>query len=142
MLLTGLLTLVLTNPIWVVKTRLCLQYEATSTSFKSEKYYSGMADALFKIYKYEGVRGWYKVQSQNAIYFVGLYLEEENKCCRLICWHTCNNFSFYWIWLTHECGKPSKCSIHVLIIQPKYFFYIHIATWNLIVILVYFQFHA
>lgn len=56
----GLFTLVLTNPIWVVKTRLCLQYEANATSVKSEKYYSGMADALFKIYKQEGFRGYYK----------------------------------------------------------------------------------
>lgn len=60
-LFLGLLTLVLTNPIWVVKTRLCLQYEANATSVKSEKYYSGMADALFKIYKQEGFRGYYKV---------------------------------------------------------------------------------
>ncbi|XP_061182310.1 solute carrier family 25 member 32-like isoform X1 [Saccostrea echinata] len=56
----GLLTLVLTNPLWVVKTRLCLQYETNITSIKPEKYYSGMIDALYKIYKYEGVLGLYK----------------------------------------------------------------------------------
>ncbi|XP_055995812.1 mitochondrial folate transporter/carrier-like isoform X2 [Ostrea edulis] len=56
----GLMTLVLTNPVWVVKTRLCLQYDTNASSIKSEKYYSGMFDALCKIYKHEGVRGWYK----------------------------------------------------------------------------------
>lgn len=58
----GVLTLTLTNPIWVVKTRLCLQHgdqhkRATRTDVKA---YRGMMDALYKIAKYEGVRGLYR----------------------------------------------------------------------------------
>ncbi len=52
---TGGIVMTLTNPIWVTKTRLCLQYE------NSTKQYTGMIDCLRKIYKTEGVRGWYKV---------------------------------------------------------------------------------
>lgn len=55
----GILTLVVTNPIWVVKTRLCLQYGTTVAS--DSKCYKGMVDALVKIYKTEGVRGLYRV---------------------------------------------------------------------------------
>ncbi|WKY07741.1 hypothetical protein Q1695_007314 [Nippostrongylus brasiliensis] len=44
-----------TNPIWVTKTRLCLQYETNA-----EKKYSGMLDCLRKIFKEEGFRGLYK----------------------------------------------------------------------------------
>lgn len=57
----GVLTLVMTNPIWVVKTRLCLQYESVASVAGNHRNYSGMLDALSKIYKYEGVRGLYKV---------------------------------------------------------------------------------
>ncbi|XP_060600939.1 mitochondrial folate transporter/carrier-like isoform X2 [Ruditapes philippinarum] len=53
----GLLTLVLTNPIWVAKTRLCLQYESRPTDCIK---YNGTIDALVKLYKYEGIRGLYK----------------------------------------------------------------------------------
>lgn len=53
----GILTLTLTNPIWVTKTRLVLQYNADPTS----KQYKGMIDALVKIYRHEGVSGLYKV---------------------------------------------------------------------------------
>ncbi|XP_051920784.1 mitochondrial folate transporter/carrier-like [Hippocampus zosterae] len=52
----GILTLTITNPIWVTKTRLILQYSSDSTS----KQYKGMLDALFKIYRTEGVSGLYK----------------------------------------------------------------------------------
>lgn len=55
----GVLTLVLTNPIWVVKTRLCLQYDSTVGTADS-KQYRGMTDALVKIYKNEGIRGLYR----------------------------------------------------------------------------------
>ncbi|KAG8246554.1 hypothetical protein J6590_082326 [Homalodisca vitripennis] len=57
----GVLTLVMTNPVWVVKTRLCLQYGRES-DLKSSREYYGMMDALRKIYKVEGVRGLYKVR--------------------------------------------------------------------------------
>ncbi|XP_031178733.1 mitochondrial folate transporter/carrier [Sander lucioperca] len=52
----GILTLTLTNPIWVTKTRLVLQYNADPGS----KQYKGMIDALVKIYRHEGVPGLYK----------------------------------------------------------------------------------
>ncbi|XP_065346039.1 solute carrier family 25 member 32 [Cloeon dipterum] len=54
----GVLTLVMTNPIWVVKTRLCLQYGAEGSH--GLKSYTGMMDALKSIYKLEGIRGLYK----------------------------------------------------------------------------------
>lgn len=54
----GILTLTLTNPIWVTKTRLVLQYDADPTG----KQYKGMIDALVKIYRHEGVPGLYKVE--------------------------------------------------------------------------------
>ncbi|MPC39772.1 Mitochondrial folate transporter/carrier [Portunus trituberculatus] len=58
----GVLTLVMTNPIWVVKTRLCLQYTegAGAGAAASATHYNGMVDALVKTYKHEGVRGLYK----------------------------------------------------------------------------------
>lgn len=54
----GVLTLLVTNPIWVVKTRLCLQY---GSALSTRECYKGMTDALVKIYKTEGVRGLYRV---------------------------------------------------------------------------------
>lgn len=54
----GILTLVMTNPIWVVKTRLCLQYDNDANA-KNSKYYRGMVDGLVKIYRTEGFRGLY-----------------------------------------------------------------------------------
>lgn len=56
----GVLTLLMTNPIWVVKTRLCLQYD-NSIDMNSDKRYRGMVDGLMKIYRTEGVRGLYSV---------------------------------------------------------------------------------
>nr|XP_057909517.1 mitochondrial folate transporter/carrier-like [Doryrhamphus excisus]XP_057909518.1 mitochondrial folate transporter/carrier-like [Doryrhamphus excisus] len=52
----GILTLTITNPIWVTKTRLVLQYSSDPTN----KQYKGMLDALIKIYRTEGVSGLYK----------------------------------------------------------------------------------
>jgi len=57
----GILTLGLTNPIWVVKTRLCLQYSITTEKMiDKSKHYTGMLDAFKKIFKHEGVKGFYK----------------------------------------------------------------------------------
>ena len=56
----GILTLLMTNPIWVVKTRLCLQYDNVKDT-NCDKRYRGMVDGLMKIYKNEGVRGLYSV---------------------------------------------------------------------------------
>ena len=49
---SGVVTLTLTNPIWVIKTRLCLQPASGSK-------YSGFLDALVKIGRQEGLRGLY-----------------------------------------------------------------------------------
>lgn len=56
----GILTLVITNPIWVVKTRLCLQVNEPGSKANSTNY-KGMVDGLRQIYTQEGVRGLYKV---------------------------------------------------------------------------------
>lgn len=66
----GALTTAITNPIWVVKTRLCLQYGAAPATIGGDisrasllpesKRYSGTWDALKKVYKYEGVSGLYR----------------------------------------------------------------------------------
>jgi len=45
----GVLTLTMTNPVWVVKTRLCLPNSG----------YKGLTDALVKIWQKEGLRGLY-----------------------------------------------------------------------------------
>uniref|UniRef100_A0A0P4VSS0 Solute carrier family 25 member 32 n=1 Tax=Rhodnius neglectus TaxID=72488 RepID=A0A0P4VSS0_9HEMI len=54
----GILTLIMTNPVWVVKTRLCLQY--SDEKVKTGRCYAGMVDALMTIYRLEGVRGLYR----------------------------------------------------------------------------------
>ena len=56
----GLLTLVFTNPITVVKTRLCLQEMRPKANVDSSKHYTGMVDAFLKIVKHEGWGGLYK----------------------------------------------------------------------------------
>lgn len=53
----GVCTLSLTNPIWVVKTRLCLYQSPTTPDFRR---YQGVFDGLWKLVRYEGVRGMYK----------------------------------------------------------------------------------
>jgi len=55
----GIMTLVLTNPIWVVKTRLCLQYGVTNPP-PNTTIYKGFIDALIKIRRDEGFKGLYK----------------------------------------------------------------------------------
>lgn len=54
---SGVLTLALTNPIWVAKTRMCLQYENTAVASRD---YSSLARVLLNIWKQEGIRGFYK----------------------------------------------------------------------------------
>lgn len=55
--ISGVITLTLTNPIWVVKTRLCL---TNTTNVPSYMRYSGLGDGLVNLFRYEGVRGLYK----------------------------------------------------------------------------------
>lgn len=57
----GILTLIMTNPIWVVKTRLCLQYtDGPIKNLPDSKNYHGMLDAFVKIYRTEGMPGLYR----------------------------------------------------------------------------------
>jgi len=53
---SGVATLALTNPIWVVKTRLILQQ---SSDLASPHYYRGLTHALSSIWRSEGLRGLY-----------------------------------------------------------------------------------
>ncbi|KAK9306586.1 hypothetical protein QLX08_002777 [Tetragonisca angustula] len=55
----GILTLIVTNPLWVVKTRLCLQYMDDKHLPETLKY-KGTVDAIRKIYRTEGLRGLYR----------------------------------------------------------------------------------
>uniref|UniRef100_A0A4X2LIQ4 Solute carrier family 25 member 32 n=1 Tax=Vombatus ursinus TaxID=29139 RepID=A0A4X2LIQ4_VOMUR len=52
----GSMTLCITNPLWVTKTRLMLQYDHSPAGRR----YSGMLDTVVKIYKFEGLWGLYK----------------------------------------------------------------------------------
>jgi len=53
----GVVTLTITNPVWVVKTRLCLQQAGEGAD--PRHHYRGLADALWKIGRHEGLRGLY-----------------------------------------------------------------------------------
>lgn len=57
----GVLTLLVTNPIWLIKTRMCLQ-TSTPYLFKLPEYkiYHSLSDAIRKIYMTEGITGFYK----------------------------------------------------------------------------------
>ncbi|ORX52260.1 mitochondrial folate transporter/carrier [Piromyces finnis] len=50
----GLITQVTTTPIWLIKTRMCIQTPSDPERYKS------IIDAARKIYKYEGIKGFYK----------------------------------------------------------------------------------
>lgn len=55
----GLMTLIFTNPITVVKTRICLQQKNLG-NVDPNLHYSGMTDAFIKIMRHEGIQGLYK----------------------------------------------------------------------------------
>lgn len=55
----GVLTLAITNPLWVAKTRLCLQYDVSPTPVRTV-YYKGTLDCITQVYKADGIRGLYK----------------------------------------------------------------------------------
>lgn len=55
--LVGSVILTLTNPIWVVKTRLCLK---DTDMVPEHMRYKGLTDGLINLYRYEGLRGCYK----------------------------------------------------------------------------------
>ncbi|KAI1712153.1 mitochondrial carrier protein domain-containing protein [Ditylenchus destructor] len=52
---TGAIVLAITNPLWVCKTRLCLEYETSAT-----RKYTGLRDCIRKIYVQEGFYGYYR----------------------------------------------------------------------------------
>jgi solute carrier family 25 folate transporter 32 len=54
--IAGITTMAITNPIWVVKTRMCLQYPDSKTNI----HYKTMFDSIRKIYKLEGIKAFYK----------------------------------------------------------------------------------
>ncbi|OQR74349.1 mitochondrial folate transporter/carrier-like [Tropilaelaps mercedesae] len=56
----GCITQVITNPLSMVKTRLCLQYTDQYMNVPATKRYNGMVDAFQKVVKYEGFTGLYK----------------------------------------------------------------------------------
>ena len=58
-MIAGCGTLSVTNPIWVVKTRMCLQYSSSVDALKKE-HYTGVIDGLIKLYRHEGIQGLYK----------------------------------------------------------------------------------
>lgn len=59
--LAGVSTLCFTNPIWVVKTRMCLQLPGQRTATgKPVRLYRGMLHGLSSLYQEEGLRGFYK----------------------------------------------------------------------------------
>jgi solute carrier family 25 folate transporter 32 len=55
-LCAGALTLAITNPVWVVKTRMCL---VSSASVPHYMQYSGVREGLVNLWRYEGFRGLY-----------------------------------------------------------------------------------
>ena len=57
-LFAGSLTLLLTNPIWVVKTRLCLKDVDT---LPQHMRYHSFRDGIYKLTRHEGLSGMYKV---------------------------------------------------------------------------------
>ncbi|CAG8737787.1 6629_t:CDS:2, partial [Racocetra fulgida] len=72
------ITVFMTNPFWVVKTRMCV------TSRKDPDAYKGLIDGLYQIAKYEGIRGLYKGLvpgllgvSNGAVHF--MFYEEMKK---------------------------------------------------------------
>ena len=74
---SGVITLAMTNPIWVVKTRLCLQFGRDPFEVKSQNpdaTYKGMIDAFRKIAKSEGIVGLYRVRNKNLHFYPKLTL--------------------------------------------------------------------
>ncbi|CAG2174862.1 unnamed protein product [Oppiella nova] len=62
--IAGVITTSLTNPIWVVKTQMCLQYgtgsQLEALTANTKQTYSGMVAVMRRIYRTEGVPGLYR----------------------------------------------------------------------------------
>lgn len=98
----GILTLLITNPIWVVKTRLCLQYD-NKVDASNMKYYRGMTDGLLKIYRTEGLRGLYSV-SYNWFLF-----EIREIYTNILGFGTWNVRSITWCTSIHDLWGDEEC---------------------------------
>ncbi|XP_065183787.1 solute carrier family 25 member 32-like [Sycon ciliatum] len=89
--LAGVTTLSLTNPIWVVKTRMCLQVPGqVNASGEAVVMYRGMFHGLTSLYREEGIRGCYRGfvpglfgVSHGAIQFV-CYEQLKQYYCHLV----------------------------------------------------------
>lgn len=57
--MAGWVTSIMTNPIWVIKTRM-ITSRLNDTNLPKDYYYKSMVDGILKIYKNEGVKGYYK----------------------------------------------------------------------------------
>ena len=65
--------MLVTNPIWVVKTRMCLRFRPVEAAGSSSRAagsatpeYRGLWDGLRTIFRREGIRGAYKVRQQHV----------------------------------------------------------------------------
>eukprot|EP01125_Pyxidicula_operculata_P003884 TRINITY_DN1541_c0_g1_i7.p1 TRINITY_DN1541_c0_g1~~TRINITY_DN1541_c0_g1_i7.p1 ORF type:complete len:318 (-),score=35.48 TRINITY_DN1541_c0_g1_i7:68-1021(-) len=56
----GIATMLITNPIWVIKTRLQLQFKSGPSISTNDRHYKSATDAFFRILREEGVRALYK----------------------------------------------------------------------------------
>ncbi|KAL5493216.1 hypothetical protein EMCRGX_G014363 [Ephydatia muelleri] len=84
--LGGMVTMTFVNPVWVVKTRLCL---SNTDAVPDHRRYRGLIDGLTNLYKYEGLRGCYKGYlaglvgtSHGAVQFMA-YEEMKKLYCNL-----------------------------------------------------------
>lgn len=114
----GLVTSLLTNPIWVIKTRMCLQRPGQPGSYR------GLVDAVVQIYRTEGVASFYKglVPSlfgvaHGAVQFMAY--EELKKLFRssertelvnstFFLFFSLRCFDFLFAWVPRRC--PSTCA--------------------------------
>lgn len=109
----GVLTLIFTNPLWVVKTRLCLQYSDFSEGAPA-KHYRGMMDAFLKVYRFEGIIGLYKVL---LIWFIiHVLLKQINRYSRFTGFFTWSIWCFSWCFTIHGLWRAEETLLQLL--QP------------------------
>ena len=97
----GLLTLTMTNPIWVAKTRMCLRYDsagATTLPAGGSHQYSSLPRTLRSLWRQEGLRGYYKVLSY--MYSITSVISQLDRLC---CWPNYIRSTKWKIWATADC---------------------------------------
>lgn len=82
-LLLGCLTLLLTNPIWVVKTRLCLKDVDT---LPEHMRYRNFRDGIYKLSRYEGLPGMYKVMRLYCVLNYSVAIGSSPWDCGCVSW--------------------------------------------------------